>query len=119
MLICSATAVVLSNKNTKGSSKNGWYGVWLGADNNANGGICWGGDTGNNKIGSLYSKYKWHHITVIQKDRTIYTYLDGTQVGVFAAVNETSATDFFIGGRNSSDATAVSIDKLYPRICLQ
>jgi predicted peptidase len=42
------------------------------------------------------------------KNRTIYTYLDGAPVGAFAAKDYNSATDFFIGGRNSSDATAVA-----------
>ncbi|MBO5908931.1 MAG: prolyl oligopeptidase family serine peptidase, partial [Clostridia bacterium] len=104
------------NLFSKGSSKNGWYGVWLGQTDAANQGVCWGGDTGNNKIGSLYSKYKWHHITVIQKDRTIYTYLDGKQVGVFAAMDYTSATDFYIGGRNSSDASPNSASQFHGAI---
>ena len=91
------------NLFSKGSSKNGWYGVWLGTTDKADGGICWGGDTGNNKIGSLYSKYKWHHVTVIVKNSTVNTYLDGVAVGAFAAKDFTSTTDLFIGGRNSSD----------------
>jgi poly(3-hydroxybutyrate) depolymerase/predicted small lipoprotein YifL len=91
---------------SKGSRNNGWYGVWLGQNDNSNQGVCWGGDTGNNKIGSIYSKYQWHRITVIQKNRTLYTYLDGKAVGAFAAKEYTSATDFYIGGGSHSDGVA-------------
>ena len=91
---------------SKGSKNNGWYGVWLGQSDATNQGVCWGGDTGNNKIGSIYSKYQWHRITVIQKNRTIYTYLDGKAIGAFAAKDYTSATDFYIGGGSHSDGVA-------------
>jgi len=96
-------AVGWDNLFSKGSQNNGWYGVWLGTTDKDDGGVCWGGDTGNNKIGSMYSKYKWHHVTVIVKNSTVYTYLDGEAIGAFAAKNFTSATDLYIGGRNSSD----------------
>jgi predicted peptidase len=104
------------NLFSKGSQKNGWYGVWLGTSDSASGGVCWGGDTGNNKIGSMYSKYTWHHITVIMKNRTIYTYLDGAAVGAFAAKDYNSTTDFYLGGRNSSDATAVATSQFHGAI---
>ncbi len=85
-----------SNIFCKGSRNNGWYGVWLG--NSDTYGVCWGGDTGNHKIGTL-EKEVWHRITVIQKDGKINTYFDGTLVeeGI-AAKNYTSTTDLFIGG---------------------
>ncbi|MBQ8403918.1 MAG: prolyl oligopeptidase family serine peptidase, partial [Clostridia bacterium] len=104
------------NLFSKGSSKNGWYGVWLGTNDNSNQGVCWGGDTGNHKVGSLYYKYKWHHITIILKNEIIYTYLDGENVGSFEAKNYTSTTDFYIGGRNSSDASAISTAQFHGAI---
>ncbi len=81
----------------KGSSGNGWYGVWLGQNDNTNQGVCWGGDTGNNKIGSINSKYMWHRITVTMKNGQISTYLDGTLVKTFAAKEYTSDTALTIG----------------------
>ena len=106
MYMLDRNAAGWDNLFSKGSSGNGWYGVWLGANDNSNQGVCWGGDTGNNKIGSLYSKYQWHRITVIMKNRTIYTYLDGKAIGAFAAKDYTSATDFYIGGGSHSDGVA-------------
>ncbi len=91
------------NLFSKGGRVNGWYGVWLGTNDNANQGVCWGGDTGNWKIGSVNSKEKWHHVTVVQKDGMIYMFLDGTQVNSVAAKNYTSEIDLYIGGRNSSE----------------
>ncbi len=82
----------------KGSSGNGWYGVWLGTEDAANQGVCWGGDTTNKQIGSVNSKYRWHHITIVQKDGLISTYLDGTLARTFSAKDFTSTTDLFIGG---------------------
>ncbi len=82
----------------KGSSGNGWYGMWLGTKDSATEGVCWGGDTGNKQIGSVNSKYKWHHITVVQKDGMISTYIDGELARVFDAKDFTSATDLLIGG---------------------
>lgn len=116
MYMLDRNAAGWDNLFSKGSSGNGWYGVWLGANDNSNQGVCWGGDTGNNKIGSLYSKYQWHRITVIMKNRTIYTYLDGKAVGAFAAKEYTSTTDFYIGGRNSSDASPVSTSQFHGAI---
>ncbi len=96
------------NLFSKGSSKNGWYGVWLAptdGNNGTGGGVCWGGDTGNYKVGSVFSKYQWHHITVIQKSGILFMYLNGKKVNETGAVNCTSLSDLFIGGRNSSDAS--------------
>lgn len=90
------------NLFSKGTQNNGWYGVWLGTNDNSNQGVCWGGDTGNTKIGSLYSKGKWHHITVIQKNGVLYMFLDGEQVASDTAVNCKSNGNMYIGGRNST-----------------
>ncbi len=82
----------------KGSSNNGWYGMWLGTKDSATEGVCWGGDTGNKQVGSVNSKYKWHHITVIQADGMISAYIDGEFARTFPAKDYTSATDLLIGG---------------------
>lgn len=96
------------NLFSKGSSKNGWYGVWLGTSDSTNQGVCWGGDTGNHKIGSIYSKYVWHHITVVQKSGMLFMYLDGKLVNETTSVNCTSSGPMYLGGRNSSDASDIA-----------
>ncbi len=96
------------NLFSKGSQNNGWYGVWLGTSDATNQGVCWGGDTGNFKIGSIYSKYVWHHITVVHKNGALFMYLDGKLVNETSSKNYTSAGPMYIGGRNSSDATDLS-----------
>ncbi|MBQ9745970.1 MAG: hypothetical protein IJW21_04035 [Clostridia bacterium] len=104
------------NLFSKGSSKNGWYGVWLGTSDATNQGVCWGGDTGNHKIGSMYSKYVWHHITVVQKSGMLVMYLNGKQVNSVSSVDCNSTTDLFLGGRNSSDATAIATAQFHGAI---
>lgn len=96
------------NLFSKGSQQNGWYGVWLGTNDNTNQGVCWGGDTGNFKIGSIYSKYVWHHITVVHKNGALFMYLDGKLVNQTSSKNYTSSGPMFLGGRNSSDASAIA-----------
>jgi predicted esterase len=90
------------NLFSKGSRRNGWYGVWLGINEAQNGGVCWGGDAGNSKIGYHSSREKWHHITVVQKERTLFMLLDGKQVNTSGAVDLISDTALYIGGRNSN-----------------
>ncbi len=102
-------AVGWDNLFCKGSKSNGWYGVWLSSSDIY--GVCWGGDTGNYKIGSLDSKYTWHRITVIQKDGQISTYLDGTFVTSIVATDYTSTTDLFIGGGSSNQQFNGAIDE--------
>lgn len=87
----------------KGSRNNGWYGIWLGQVDSPGQGVCWGGDCRNRKIGSVASKYTWHHITVIQKNRMVYVYLDGTKVGKTASVNLKSDSDLYIGGASHNE----------------
>ncbi len=94
------------NLFSKGGRSNGWYGVWLGSnDGNGvqNGGVCWGGDTGNWYINSVNAKETWYHITVVQKNGTIYLFLDGKQVNSVPAKEYTSNVNLYIGGRNSSE----------------
>ena len=93
---------------SKGSQNNGWYGVWIGTNDNTNQGVCWGGDTSNFKIGSVYSKYVWHHITVVHKNGALFMYLDGKLVNETSSKNYTSSGPMYLGGRNSSDASAIS-----------
>ena len=93
---------------SKGSQNNGWYGVWIGTNDNTNQGVCWGGDTGNFKIGSIYSKYVWHHITVVHKNGALFMYLNGKLVNETSSKNYTSSGPMYLGGRNSSDASAIS-----------
>ncbi|MBQ8861991.1 MAG: prolyl oligopeptidase family serine peptidase [Clostridia bacterium] len=88
---------------SKGSKNNGWYGVWLGVNDEPTQGVCWGGDSRNRRIGSLYSRFTWHHITIIQKNRMIYTYLDGAKGRKVPSVNLRSDSDFYIGGASHSD----------------
>ena len=88
---------------SKGSKNNGWYGIWLGQTDSPTQGVCWGGDSRNRKIGSLYSRYMWHHVTVIQKNRMIYVYLNGTKVGKTGSVNLRSESDLYIGGASLSE----------------
>lgn len=90
------------NLFSKGSGNNGWYGIWLSTNDNSNGGICWGGDTGNHQIASKYTKKTWQHITVIQKSGILFLYLNGALVKSINAKEYTSTTDLFIGGMNSS-----------------
>ena len=90
------------NLFSKGKGKDGWYGVWLSTNNESNGGICWGGDTGNHKIASKYVKKTWQHVTVIKKAGTLLTYLNGSLVKTINAPDYTSDTNFYIGGMNSS-----------------
>jgi predicted peptidase len=94
------------NLFSKGLQKSGytggWYGIWLSTNDNSNGGICWGGDTTNHKIASRNTLKTWEHITVIQKSGFLYLYLNGEFVKSVTAKNYNSATDFFIGGMNSS-----------------
>ena len=88
---------------SKGSKNNGWYGIWLGTDDKPVHGVCWGGDSRNRKIGSAFSKLMWHHITVIQKNRMIYVYLNGEKVGKTASVNLRSESDLYIGGGSHAE----------------
>ena len=96
------------NLFSKGSQQNGWYGVWLGTSDASNQGVCWGGDTGNWKIGSIYSKYVWHHITVVHKNGALFMYLDGKLVNETSSKKYVSSGPMYIGGRNSSDASDIS-----------
>ena len=89
------------NLFSKGTQGNGWYGMWLGTSDAANQGVCWGGDTGNFRVGYLSSKETWHHVTIIQKNGNIFMFLDGAQVNSTAAKRYVSSTNFYIGGRNS------------------
>ncbi len=92
---------------SKGSKNNGWYGVWMSNADGSSGGVCWGGDTGNYKIGSINSKYQWHRITVVKKSGMLYTYLDGTNIGTIPAKDYVSeGTDLYIGGGSHSDGVA-------------
>ncbi len=90
------------NLFSKGSSGNGWYGVWLGKDDSSSGGVCWGGDTGNFRIGLASEKEKWHKITIIQRGGMIHMFLDDTYVNSTMAKSYTSETNFYLGGRNSN-----------------
>ncbi|MBQ8862130.1 MAG: hypothetical protein IJ021_05265, partial [Clostridia bacterium] len=116
MYMLDRNAAGWDNLFSKGSSKNGWYGVWLGTSDATNQGVCWGGDTGNHKIGSMYSKYVWHHITVVQKSGMLVMYLNGKQVNSVSSVDCNSTTDLFLGGRNSSDATAIATAQFHGAI---
>jgi poly(3-hydroxybutyrate) depolymerase len=88
---------------SKGSKNNGWYGIWLGVEDKPTQGVCWGGDARNRKIGSAFSKNTWHHVTVIQKNRMVYLYLDGTKVAKTASVPLRSDSDLYIGGASESE----------------
>ena len=90
------------NLFSKGTQKNGWYGVWLGTNDNTNQGVCWGGDTGNWRIGMLSSKETWHHITVVSKNGLLFMFLDGVQVNSTAVKRYVSNGNLYIGGRNST-----------------
>ena len=90
------------NLFSKGTQNNGWYGVWLGTNDNTNQGVCWGGDTGNWRIGMLSSKETWHHITVVSKNGLLFMFLDGEQVNSTAAKRYVSDGNLYIGGRNST-----------------
>lgn len=89
---------------SKGTQNNGWYGVWLGTNDNTNQGVCWGGDTGNWRIGYLSSKEEWHHITVLCKNGILFMFLDGIQVNSTAAKRYVSNSNLYIGGRNSTSS---------------
>jgi poly(3-hydroxybutyrate) depolymerase len=90
------------NLFSKGTQQNGWYGVWLGTSDAANQGVCWGGDTGNWRIGYLSSKEVWHHVTVVSKGGVLYMFLDGEQVNSTSAKKYVSSGNLYIGGRNST-----------------
>ena len=104
------------NLFSKGSQNKGWYGVWLSTNDKTDGGICWGGDTLNHKIASRNTYELWQHITIIQKSGVIFLYLNGEFVKSVQAKNFTSTSDLFIGGRNSSDATAVATAQFHGAI---
>ncbi len=93
------------------SAGNGWYGVW---NSNANNGVCWGGDAGGNSlIGASTDRGVWHHVTVIQKDGQISTYLDGKLVKSFAAKDFTSTTPLYIGGKGQQFKGALANFNVY------
>ncbi len=96
----------LFSKGLQNNGNGGWYGVWLGTNDNSNQGVCWGGDTGNHKIGSVNSKYMWHRITVVKKNGMLYTFLDGKSVGTIPAKEYVSSTDLFIGANSSDNASS-------------
>ncbi len=91
------------NLFSKGGRDDGWYGVWLGTSDEVNSGVCWGGDTGNFRIGLASAKNEWFHVTIVQKTGILYLFLNGKQVNTVPAKNYISASDLFIGGRNSSE----------------
>lgn len=90
----------------KGSSGNGWYGVWFNSTN-----AHWGGLGGNKAIYSGITKdsdgnvtdTEWHTLTIIQDATTgtITTYCDGILGGTKPVQEYVSTLPIWIGGKVS------------------
>ncbi len=86
----------------KGEKGDGWYGVWAPKT-----GIVWGGDAGN-IYASTGTNTAWQLVTIVQKNGTVTTYVDGVAGASVGAVDYTSDFDLWIGGKcrdKGADAT--------------
>jgi len=84
---------------SKGDKNMGWYGIWM------NGGIKWGGDTGNHVTTPSMATGEWHTIQVVRdaSAKVIYVFIDGSIATQIATVLSFESTlDLFIGGNTYS-----------------
>ena len=101
---------------SKGDKGIGWYGVWL------NGGIIWGGDTGNYNAYPSMATGEWHTVQVVRdaSAQALYVFVDGSlTTQVKTALGFTSTLDLFIGGNTyagKGDSTTTKVQQFFGAI---
>ena len=94
----------------------GWYGVWM------NGGIKWGGDTGNYVTTPSMTTGEWHTIQVVRdaSKNVLYVFIDGNlTTQVTTALSFQSELDLFIGGNTyagKGDGTTTKVQQFFGAI---